>query len=119
MAICRKESHLRRLGLFETEVVVVTPLDYSCVGERTASDTSEVVIFARKSTRTHREVDSVPKGVGAGETDTDAVVSGNAVLAAVLRVGCIWNGTKDERGGKVSDEPLSELRRVSVKAASA
>lgn len=56
---CRKESHLRGLGLLETEVVVVTLLD-------------------------HGEVDSVPKGVGAGETDTDG-------------------------GGKVSDEPLSEL----------
>lgn len=56
---CRKERDLRRLGLLKTEIVVVALLD-------------------------HGEVDSVPEGVGAGETDTDG-------------------------GGKVSDEPLSEL----------
>lgn len=79
---CRKESHLRGLGLLETEVVVVTLLDYSSMREGTASDTSEVAIFARKSTRTHGEVDSVPKGVGAGETDTDAVASGNSSVSS-------------------------------------
>lgn len=52
------------------------------MSERTASDMSEVVIFARKSTRTHGEVDSVPEGVGAGETDTDAAVSENGSVSS-------------------------------------
>lgn len=96
---CRKERDLRRLGLLKTEIVVVALLDCSGVSERTASDTSVVVIFARKSTRTHGEVDSVPEGVGAGETDTDAVVSGNGSVSSCFAswMSMEWNEGRTRR----------------------